>query len=211
MDAIILYTFSFSCCLQYFPASGSFPVSRLFPSGGQSTGASASATVLLMNIQGWFPLGWLYSIGLFTTRHIHSWVSFLLWLSHFVLTGAVSPLFSSSMLDIFWGGGAHLLGLCLFAFSYCPWGSSGKNTGVSHHSLLQWTVFCQNSLQWPAFLGWPHITWLIVSLSYASLFVLRLWSTQGALNITYRPRTGEGAGTRPPWNYCVHIVVTWEL
>ena len=35
----------------------SFPVSQLFPSGGQSTGASASASVLLMNTQGWFPLG----------------------------------------------------------------------------------------------------------------------------------------------------------
>ena len=47
----------FSCCLQSFPASGSFPVSQLFPSGGQSIAASASASVLLMNIQGWFPLG----------------------------------------------------------------------------------------------------------------------------------------------------------
>ena len=47
---------SFSSCLQSFPASGSFPVSWLFPSGGQSIGASASASVLPMNIQGWFPL-----------------------------------------------------------------------------------------------------------------------------------------------------------
>ena len=41
----------FSSCLQFFPASGSFPVSLLFASGGQSIGASASASVLLMNIQ----------------------------------------------------------------------------------------------------------------------------------------------------------------
>ena len=47
---------SFSSCLQSFPASGSFPMSLLFPLGGQSIGASASASVLLMNIQGWFPL-----------------------------------------------------------------------------------------------------------------------------------------------------------
>ena len=40
---------------QSFPASGSFPMSKLFPSGGQSIGASASASVLSMNIQGWFP------------------------------------------------------------------------------------------------------------------------------------------------------------
>ena len=39
-----------------FPASGSFPVSQLFTSGGQSIGASASASVLPVNIQGWFPL-----------------------------------------------------------------------------------------------------------------------------------------------------------
>ena len=43
--------------LQSFPASGSFPMSWLFPSGGQSIGASASASVLPKNIQGWFPLG----------------------------------------------------------------------------------------------------------------------------------------------------------
>ena len=47
----------FSSCLQSFPVSGSFPVSRIFVSGGQSIGASASASVLLMNIQDWFPLG----------------------------------------------------------------------------------------------------------------------------------------------------------
>ena len=45
----------FSRCLQSFPALGSFPMSRFFSSGGQSIGASAS--VLPMNIQGWFPLG----------------------------------------------------------------------------------------------------------------------------------------------------------
>ena len=44
-------------CSQSFPASGSFPVTQLFTSRGQSTGASASASVLPMNIQGWFPLG----------------------------------------------------------------------------------------------------------------------------------------------------------
>ena len=47
----------FSSCPQSFSASGSFPVSWLFTSGGQSIGASASASVLPMNIQGWFPLG----------------------------------------------------------------------------------------------------------------------------------------------------------
>ena len=47
----------FSSCPQSFPASGSFLMSQLFASGGQSIGDSASASVLPMNIQGWFPLG----------------------------------------------------------------------------------------------------------------------------------------------------------
>ena len=47
----------FSSCLQFFPALGSFPISQLFTSGGQSVGTSALASVLPMNIQGWFPLG----------------------------------------------------------------------------------------------------------------------------------------------------------
>ena len=47
----------FSSYPQSFPASGSFPKSQLFVSGAQSIGASASASVLPMNIQGWFPLG----------------------------------------------------------------------------------------------------------------------------------------------------------
>ena len=49
---------SFSSCLQSFPASGSFPMSQFFATGSQSTGVSALASVLSMNIQDWFPLGW---------------------------------------------------------------------------------------------------------------------------------------------------------
>ena len=59
-ESVMLLTASsssapFSCCLQFFPASGSFPM--LFASGSQSIGASALATVLPVNIHGWFPLG----------------------------------------------------------------------------------------------------------------------------------------------------------
>ena len=54
----------FSSCLQSFPASGSFPVSQFFASGGQSIRVSALALVLPMNIQGWFPLGWTGWISL---------------------------------------------------------------------------------------------------------------------------------------------------
>ena len=54
----------FSSHLQSFPASGSFQMSQLFASGGQSIGVSASASVLPMNIQNWFPLGWTGWISL---------------------------------------------------------------------------------------------------------------------------------------------------
>ena len=90
----------FSSCLQSFPASGSFSMSHVFASGGQSIGVSASASVLPMNTQHWSPLGWtgwisLQSKGLsrvfssttvqkhqffdtllslWSNSHIHSWL-----------------------------------------------------------------------------------------------------------------------------------------
>ena len=86
----------FSSCPQSFPASGSFPVSQLFASGGQSIGVSASTSVLPMCTQDWSPLGWtgwisLQSKGLSrvfsnthssklsilwcpANSHIHSWL-----------------------------------------------------------------------------------------------------------------------------------------
>ena len=61
-------TISFSVlpfsCLQSFPASRSFPMNQFFASAGQRIGASASASVLPMNIQDWFPLGWTALISL---------------------------------------------------------------------------------------------------------------------------------------------------
>ena len=54
----------FSSCLQSFPASGSFPMSHFFTSGCQSIGVSASTSVLPMNIQDWFILGWTGWISL---------------------------------------------------------------------------------------------------------------------------------------------------
>ena len=54
----------FFSCPQYFPASGSFQMSQLFTSGGQSIGVSASASVLPVNTQDWSPLGWTGWISL---------------------------------------------------------------------------------------------------------------------------------------------------
>ena len=52
-------------CSQSFPVSGSFPMSRLFTSGGQSIGVSASTSVLTVNTQDWSPLGWTGWISLY--------------------------------------------------------------------------------------------------------------------------------------------------
>ena len=91
---------SFSSCPQSFPASGSFPMSQFFTLCGQSTEALASASVLPVNIQGWFPLGltgpnslltnglsrvfssitiWKVQffsgqLSLWTNSHIHTWL-----------------------------------------------------------------------------------------------------------------------------------------
>ena len=54
----------FSYCLQSFPASGYFPVSHLFTSGGQSVGVLDSTSILPMNLQDWFPLKWTGWISL---------------------------------------------------------------------------------------------------------------------------------------------------
>ena len=63
----------FSSCPQSFPASGSFPVSQLLASSGQSIGASASASVLPVNIQGWFSLGLTALISLLS-KGLSRWI-----------------------------------------------------------------------------------------------------------------------------------------
>ena len=62
--AISSYVIPFSSCPQSLPASGSFPMSQFFTSGGQSIRVSASASVLPMNTQDWSPLGWTGWISL---------------------------------------------------------------------------------------------------------------------------------------------------
>ena len=90
----------FSSCLQSFPASGSFPMSQFFTSGGQSIGVSASALVFPVNVQDWSRLGWTgwiswqsrglsrvlsnttvqkhqffcAQLSLWSNSHIHTWV-----------------------------------------------------------------------------------------------------------------------------------------
>ena len=89
--------FPFSSCLQSFPVSGSFQMSQFFTSDGQSIGVSASASVLPMDIQDWFTLGWtgliLQSKGLsrvFFNTSIDSKAS-ILWHSAFFIAQLSHP------------------------------------------------------------------------------------------------------------------------
>ena len=66
MPSISSSVVPFSSCLQFFPASGSFLMSQVFASGDQSNRTTALASVLPMNIQDWFPLGWTDLISLQT-------------------------------------------------------------------------------------------------------------------------------------------------
>ena len=76
----------FSSCPQSFRASGSFPVSRFFASGDQNIGASvsASASVLSMNIQGWFPLGLTGLISLLSKGLSRGFSSTVVWKHQFL-------------------------------------------------------------------------------------------------------------------------------
>ena len=87
---------SFSSPFQSFPASESFPVSQFFTSVGQSIAVSASASVLPMNIQDWFPLGWtgwisLQSKGLWRNLQHHSSKASILWRPAFFIVQHSHP------------------------------------------------------------------------------------------------------------------------
>ena len=84
--------------LSIFPASGSFPMSQLFTSGGQSIGSSASASVLPLNNQGWFPLGWTGWISLLSKGLSRVFSSTTVWKHQFF--GTQSSLWSNSHIYI---------------------------------------------------------------------------------------------------------------
>ena len=108
----------------------------------------------------------------FTTRHIHNWASFLPWPTLFILSGTISLLCPSSILDTYQPGGLIFWCHIFLLFHIVSQSSRSKNTGVVCHSLLQWTTFCQNSPLCPICRGGPCTAWLIASLNYT-----RLWST----------------------------------
>ena len=139
----------FSSCLQYFLASGSFPMNRLFTSGGQSIGASALASVLPVNTQGWFPLGLTGFISLHhSPKASVIWHSafFVIWHSHtYMTTGKTIALtiqtFVSKMMSLLFNM------LSRFVIASLP---------RSKRLLISW-------LQSPSTLIWESITVCIVS------------------------------------------------
>ena len=89
----------FSSCLQSLPASESFPMSWLFASGGRRIGASPSASVLPMNIQGWCPL-WLTGLISLLSKGLSRVLSITIWKHQFL---SIQPsLWSNSHIHIYW-------------------------------------------------------------------------------------------------------------
>ena len=98
----------FSTCLQSFPASGSFPMSQFFASSGQSIGLSASASVLPMNIQDWFPLGLTGWISLQSRDSTYwlvlggFWRYFAICADNYVISQINNSVSLSNLYDILW-------------------------------------------------------------------------------------------------------------
>ena len=113
----------FSSCPQSFPASGSFPMSQLFTTGGQSIGVSASTSVLPMNTQDWSPLGWtgwisLQSKGLSESSPTPQFKS--------INFSALSFLYSPALTSIHDNSHIHTLKAYNYAYKNldrgaCPW------------------------------------------------------------------------------------------
>ena len=88
----------FSSCLQSVPASGSFQMSQFFPLGGQNIGDSVSASVLPMNIQDWFPIGWTCWISMQSKALSRVFSSTIVWKHQFFC--AQPSLWSNSHIHI---------------------------------------------------------------------------------------------------------------
>ena len=120
--AISSSVISFSSCLQSSPPSGSFPVSRLFTSSGQSIGASASVSVLSMSTQVWFPLGMAGLILQSRSLQHHSSKSPILWCSAFFMVQLSHPYMTTGKTIVLTNG--PLLAKWCLCFLICHLGWS---------------------------------------------------------------------------------------
>ena len=114
----------------------------------------------------------------------------------FVLSGAISPLFSSSILGTYWPGKFIFQCHIFFAFSYCWWGSQGKNTEVACHSILQSIKFRQNSPPWPHLvkaISFPVVmhgceSWTIKKADHQRIDAFELWCWRRLLKVPWIAR-----------------------
>ena len=166
----------FSSCSQSFPASGSFPMSRLFTSSGRSIGASASASasILPMNIQGWFPLRYTDLISLLSKGLSRAFFSTTVWKHQFL--GTQLSLWSKSHICILvlekpylWQYRPLLSRSCLF-FSICCLGSSS----LLFQGQVSQFCGCSHRPQW----FWSPRKW---NLSLFPFFPIYLLSSDGAM------------------------------
>ena len=148
----------FSFCLRSFPASGSFPRGCLFKSGGQSIEVSASASVLPMNTQGWFPLGWaglIFAVQgtLKSLLQHHSSKASVLWhsaffkvqLSHLYMTAGKTIALTR------WTFGGKVMSLIFFReilipylFMGSPYSPTMRNKTVCHQGYFKHQLFSLN-------------------------------------------------------------------
>ena len=164
---VLSFVIPFSSCLQSFPASGFFLMSWFFASGGQSIGASASASVLPMNIQDWFPLGlFSFRIDWFDLPGVqgslnsllphHSWKASILWYSAFFTVQLSHPCMITGKtialtIWTFVGKVMSLLFNILFRFviAFLPrskhllisWPESPSAVNLEPKKILQWLHF----------------------------------------------------------------------
>ena len=127
----------FSSRLSLSQHQGFFPMSQLFTSGGQNTGASASASVLPMNIQGWFPLGWT------------GWISLLFKeLSLYLNVFQVQPCWLEQLLLSFFSS-VSMLSESL-KLSYYPW----PHLTLQVKCQLDFVIALNSFPAWPTFHSW---------------------------------------------------------
>ena len=111
----------------------------------------------------------------FTSRHIHNRVLFLLCLS-LIPSGAISLLFSSSIVGTDWCGALILQCPIFLPFHTVQGSSQGKNAEVVCHSLLQWTTFCQKSPPWQSWVALHGLAHCFIELDKAIIHVISLVS-----------------------------------
>ena len=102
----------------------------------------------------------------FTSRHLQNCVLFLLWLSIFVPSGAISVFFSISILGTYWP--EEFIFQCHIFLPFHTVNGALKARMLKWFSIAFFSgplKFCQNSPQWPVHLGWPYMAHLIVSLN----------------------------------------------